>query len=121
MTASERRLRTFSTLRMPWARVSLRTRWTISIPRLANSCRDARLRQRSESMNDAPDSSASTLDADALDRADMERLAAGRDPALNDLMERHASKLFNYLLRCLQNEEDAADAAQEAFVRVYQN
>jgi RNA polymerase sigma-70 factor, ECF subfamily len=51
----------------------------------------------------------------------MARLAAGHDPALNDLMERHAPKLFNYLIRCLQNEEDAADTAQETFVRVYQN
>lgn len=59
--------------------------------------------------------------ADAIDRADMERLASGQDTALNELMERHAPKLFNYLIRCLQNEEDAADAAQEAFVRVYQN
>jgi len=51
----------------------------------------------------------------------MARLAAGHDPALNDLMERHAPKLFNYLIRCLQNEDDAADTAQETFVRVYQN
>src|SRR5438093_12467693 len=29
--------------------------------------------------------------------------------------------LLNYLSRCLQSEEDAADTAQEAFVRVYQN
>jgi RNA polymerase sigma-70 factor (ECF subfamily) len=58
---------------------------------------------------------------DKRDRLDMERLASGHDAALNDLMERHAAKLFNYLLRCLQNEEDAADAAQETFVRVYQN
>jgi len=58
---------------------------------------------------------------DKRDRLDMERLASGHDAALNDLMERHATKLFNYLLRCLQNEEDAADAAQETFVRVYQN
>jgi len=29
--------------------------------------------------------------------------------------------LFNYLIRCLQNEEDAADTAQESFVRVYLN
>lgn len=55
------------------------------------------------------------------DRADMERLVAGRETALNELMERHAPKLFNYLIRCLQNEEDAADAAQETFVRVYQH
>ena len=58
---------------------------------------------------------------EALDRADMDRLASGHDAALNELMERHAPKLFNYLIRCLQNEEDAADAAQETFVRVYQN
>src|SRR5206468_3547440 len=51
----------------------------------------------------------------------MERLIAGHDAALNELMERHAGKLFNYLIRCLQDEEDAADAAQEVFVRVYQN
>src|SRR6184192_2971419 len=51
----------------------------------------------------------------------MQRLASGHEAALNDLMERHGPKLFNYLIRCLQNEEDAADVAQEAFVRVYQN
>lgn len=51
----------------------------------------------------------------------MIRLAAGHGAALNELMERHAPKLFNYLVRCLQSEEDAADAAQETFVRVYQN
>ncbi len=51
----------------------------------------------------------------------MIRLAAGHDATLNDLMERHAGKLFNYLIRSLQNEEDAADAAQETFVRVFQN
>ena len=55
------------------------------------------------------------------DRTDMERLAAGHDAALNDLMERHSERLFHYLIRVLQNEEDAADVAQEAFVRVYQN
>src|SRR5262249_33840708 len=55
------------------------------------------------------------------DRADMARLAQGHDTALNELMDRHAAKLFNYLLRCLQNDEDAADLAQETFVRVYQH
>jgi RNA polymerase sigma-70 factor, ECF subfamily len=58
---------------------------------------------------------------DERDRADMIRLAAGHDATLNDLMERHAEKLFNYLVHSLQNEEDAADAAQETFVRVFQN
>src|SRR5258708_37897239 len=36
-------------------------------------------------------------------------------------MERHAPKLFNYLARSLQDENDAADLAQETFVRVFQN
>jgi RNA polymerase sigma-70 factor (ECF subfamily) len=55
------------------------------------------------------------------DRADMVRLAAGHGAALNELMERHAGKLLNYLVRCLKNEDDAADTTQEIFVRVYQN
>lgn len=58
--------------------------------------------------------------SDAQDAQAMLRLAAGQDAALNDLMERHGPKLFHYLLRSLQNEEDAADLAQETFVRVYQ-
>jgi len=72
-------------------------------------------------MSEPKASPAGASDADALDRADMERLAAGHDAALNELMERHTGKLFNYLIRCLQNEEDAADVAQKTFVRVYQN
>ncbi len=58
---------------------------------------------------------------DELDRRDMERLAAGQDAALNDLMGRHAERLFHYLLRVLQNETEASDIAEESFVRVYQN
>ena len=49
----------------------------------------------------------------------MERLAAGHDPALNDLMERHAAPVFRFLCRMLDNEDDANDLAQETFVRVY--
>ena len=55
------------------------------------------------------------------DLTDMARLAAGHDDALNNLMERHSPKLISYLIRSLQNEGDAVDAAQETFVRVYQN
>lgn len=62
-----------------------------------------------------------TPNPDELDVQDMSRLAAGHEAALNSLMERHAGKLFNYLVRCLQNEDDAADAAQETFVKVYQS
>jgi RNA polymerase sigma-70 factor (ECF subfamily) len=58
---------------------------------------------------------------DEQDRADMARLVAGHDPALDELMGRHAERLYNYLLRVVQNETDAADLAEESFVRVYQN
>jgi RNA polymerase sigma-70 factor, ECF subfamily len=62
-----------------------------------------------------------TAQSDERDRADMIRLASGDNAALNDLMERHGPKLYNYVLRNLQNEEDAAEIAQESFVRIYQN
>jgi RNA polymerase sigma-70 factor (ECF subfamily) len=55
------------------------------------------------------------------DLQDMERLRAGHDAALNDLMARHAPRLFHYLLRELRDEGEAEDLTQEAFVRVYQN
>ena len=55
------------------------------------------------------------------DKTDMLRLGTGHDAALNDLMQRHGARLCGYLVRCLQNEDDAADLAQETFVRVYQN
>ncbi len=58
-------------------------------------------------------------DTDARDRADMERLIAGQDTALNELMERHATPLFHFLCRMLGNEDDANDLAQETFVRVF--
>jgi RNA polymerase sigma-70 factor (ECF subfamily) len=60
-------------------------------------------------------------DPDAKDKSDMARLVNGHDAALNDLMDRHAAALFNYLLRQLANEEDAEDLAQETFARVYQS
>jgi RNA polymerase sigma-70 factor (ECF subfamily) len=56
---------------------------------------------------------------DEQDRLDMARLNAGHDAGLNDLMDRHSLRLFHYLLRTLQSEEDAADLGQETFVRVY--
>ena len=55
------------------------------------------------------------------DRADMARLAAGHAAALNDLMERHATPLFHFLCRMVNNEDDANDLAQETFVRVFKS
>ena len=60
-------------------------------------------------------------EADAHDQADMERLAAGHDAALNDLMERHAAPMFHFLCRLVDNEDDAHDLAQETFVRVFRS
>ena len=62
-----------------------------------------------------------TPNPDEQDVQDMSRLAAGHDAALNELMERHGERLFHYLVRSLQNEDDAADLAQETFVKVYQS
>lgn len=62
-----------------------------------------------------------TTELDALDRADMQRLAGGEDRALNDLMDRHAGSMFRFLCRMLGNEDDAQDLAQETFVRVFQH
>ncbi len=65
--------------------------------------------------------SITSTDANAIDRADMERLAAGHDAALNDLMERHSTPVFHFLCRMLNNEDDANDLAQETFVRIYRS
>jgi RNA polymerase sigma-70 factor (ECF subfamily) len=62
-----------------------------------------------------------TIDTEALDRQDMERLAAGSDSALDALMERHAGPVFQFLFRMLDDEEDANDLAQETFVRIYRH
>jgi len=59
--------------------------------------------------------------ADARDRADMEKLQAGHAAALNDLMERHAAPVFHFLCRMVGNEDDANDLAQETFVRVFKS
>jgi len=51
----------------------------------------------------------------------MERLVAGHEAALNDLMARHASPVFQFLYRMVGNEDDANDLAQETFVRVFRS
>lgn len=58
-------------------------------------------------------------DAEAADRADMERLCAGDPAGLDALMARHATPVFHFLFRTLGNEDDADDLAQETFVRVF--
>jgi len=63
----------------------------------------------------------SSADCEDVDRRDVERLVAGEDLALNDLMERHGARLFQYLIRLSRNETIAAELAQETFVRVWEN
>jgi len=63
----------------------------------------------------------SITDSDAQDRADMAKLRAGQDAALNDLMARHATPVFHFLCRLTGNEADANDLAQETFVRVFKS
>lgn len=62
-----------------------------------------------------------SLTTEEQDSRDMAQLAGGHDAALNALMDRHSPRIYNYLLRSLQDPDDAADLAQETFVRVYQN
>ena len=47
------------------------------------------------------------------------RCLAGDDRAFATLLERHQARVFNVCLRILGNAEDAADAAQEAFLSAY--
>ena len=61
----------------------------------------------------------SSIEADARDRADMEKLQGGHDAALNDLMERHAEPIFHFFCRMTGDVEDANDLAQETFVRIF--
>ena len=60
-------------------------------------------------------------ECDAEDTSDMQALRGGDDLALNRIMARHREKIFHYLIRLLQDEEEALDLAQETFVRVYLN
>lgn len=61
-----------------------------------------------------------TIDSEAADREAMARLARGDERALDELMERHAGRVFQFFWRRLDQEEDAKDLAQETFVRLYQ-
>lgn len=51
----------------------------------------------------------------------MARLRAGDDAGLSALMERYSEPLFHFFIRCLGDETEAEDLAQETFVRVYQH
>jgi RNA polymerase sigma-70 factor (ECF subfamily) len=60
-------------------------------------------------------------ECDAEDTSDMVALRGGDELALNRIMGRHREKIFHYLIRLLQDEEEALDLDQETFVRVFLN
>jgi len=55
-------------------------------------------------------------DADLISRA-----RQGDVEAFNLLISRWEKRVFNYLLRILQNREDALDLSQDVFLKAYQN
>lgn len=55
------------------------------------------------------------------DIAAMQRLAAGDDHALNELMERWGDKVAAFLLHMTGDRAAATDLTEEAFVRLYQH
>ena len=56
----------------------------------------------------------------AADAADMARLCAGHEAALDTLMERHQARLLHWLIRLTDCEASAEDTAQDTFVRVFE-
>ena len=60
-----------------------------------------------------------------MDSADDRRLIKeclnGRTAAYGELVRRYQDRLFNTVLRLLDNPEDAKDVVQEAFINAYQN
>jgi RNA polymerase sigma-70 factor (ECF subfamily) len=54
------------------------------------------------------------------DEAAMQRLSAGEDLALNEIMSRWQQRLASFLLRMTGNRAAASDLAQETFVRLYE-
>ena len=51
----------------------------------------------------------------------MQRLCEGSDTALRDIIERHRERLFLLAHRLLNDRDDACDAVQETFIRLWKN
>jgi RNA polymerase sigma-70 factor (ECF subfamily) len=58
---------------------------------------------------------------DAEDLADVVRCLEGDHAAFQALVERYHRPFFTFALRVLGNREEASDAVQTAFVKVYEN
>ena len=57
--------------------------------------------------------------ADGDDRALVEACLAGERSAFDAIVERHQRQVYQVCLRFMHNHEDAADLAQDVFVRAY--
>ncbi len=62
-----------------------------------------------------------TQDENQIDVALMQRLRAGDDLALNELMARWQKALTSFVFRYTGNEADTLDLAQETFVHLYES
>jgi RNA polymerase sigma-70 factor (ECF subfamily) len=58
---------------------------------------------------------------DARDRELVARCQAGDEEAFDALVLRHQQRAFNVAFQLLRNHEDAAEVAQDAFVRIYRS
>jgi RNA polymerase sigma-70 factor, ECF subfamily len=57
----------------------------------------------------------------ASDQELVEQCRAGDEKAFDDLVMRHQQRAFNVAFQVLRDHEDAAEVAQDAFVRIYRN
>lgn len=56
-----------------------------------------------------------------LDYALLRRVARGEAPALAELIRRHQTRVYQIAYRLLKDPLEAEDAAQEVFIKVYEN
>ncbi len=64
----------------------------------------------------APPATASGADHDA---ALVRRFNAGDESAFAEIMERHRTHILSLVRRCLKNDQDAEDIAQDTFIRAH--
>ena len=71
-------------------------------------------------MNQSPAPSPADIEIQR-DDADVARARTGDVAAFDALMARHETKVFNLCLWILSDRDEAADAAQDAFIRAYRH
>ena len=73
----------------------------------------------------SPDGNVAAVDPDVaqrrLDRADIERCLAGDNAGFEALMNRYRHRAYGVALSLTGNHDDAMDAMQKAFIRVYRS